>query len=877
MGKKIASIRVVKPGSSPDIDSDFNTEYRERAIEYVTNLYGKNNVSNILTFNTMAAKGALKNMCTIYEIPFKEANDLVSLIPGPEDGKELTLKDIFNPEHHRYSESEDFRDAVSSSRWENILSGAMAVEGKNKTTGVHACGIIISSKELDSVIPMQVRKEDSRYVTQWTYQECESLGLIKMDFLGLDTVDLIQATVENIMKNGKTPPNMTQLIHGSLDDKDVFSMFREGHTVGIFQFGSDMVRELLKRMKPTHFDDLVACTAVARPGPMGMKAHEKYADRKNGLEEVDYIHPDFNGSELVEILQPTHGLVLFQESVTKIANQIAGMTLQEGDDLRKAMGKKKADVMKRMKPKFIEGGVANGFSEEAMTTLWEVLEPFSLYAFNKSHSVAYSLNAYQSAYLKAHFPVEFMSALIQQHISKRDKTLQYLQEAKRMGLTVVPPNVNTSDVTVTPDKNDTTDTIMTFGLGAIKGVGLGNAKIIVDECNANGEYTSLKDLITRVSPLGVNKGVFIALIHSGALDDFHDNRNAMIDCAEREIKKVHKNKNKGSSLFDMFDVDEGLEEYDSSIVETFSERISKEADAIGLYLTSHPVEHVRKRRGNNLATVTTTTERKTFYVPASCVSMTVKRGRGRVSYRMTIEDLTGTLDCYVPKNVVKRWDKYTAQQQVLSFVEKEKDGDIKPEIVDKAFDDSTYAQPRLEVHKAALFKITTGGFGGARLVDIYPLYLSHDGSNASKVVIPVSYPPARREKEKQRFVQLLRDVEQNCPGSDSLLVSFVPDMRKKSLWGERVNTPPMIFDDFAIRNAMAYDIIDKEEGKRHLRSAYSLSPLNKCRSEFQENAVIDEFHRVYPVDTELEFFVDSNHKDLPYLLDEIAGSGNFYL
>ena len=390
MAKKIASIKVIKPGASPDIDSDFHTEHRTRAIEYVTELYGRDNVSNIVTFGTMAAKGALKGMCTIYEVPFKEANELASLIPGAEEGVELTLADIFNPEHPRYNDSEDFRQAVSAPRWKPILEGALAVEGKNKNVGVHACGIIISSKKLTDTIPLQVRKDDNRVITQWTYQECESLGLIKMDFLGLDTVDLIQASVENIMKNGKDAPNMTTLIHGDLADKLVYELFQQGETIGIFQFGSDMVRELLLRMKPTEFNDLAACTAVARPGPMGMLSHTKYADRKNGLEEIDYVHPDFNDSAMVDILDPTYGLIVYQEQVAQIANRIAGMTLQEGDDLRKAMGKKKADVMAKLKPKFIDGGVNNGFSLEAMTLLWDTLEPFAKYAFNKSHSVAYA-------------------------------------------------------------------------------------------------------------------------------------------------------------------------------------------------------------------------------------------------------------------------------------------------------------------------------------------------------------------------------------------------------------------------------------------------------------------------------------------------------
>jgi DNA polymerase-3 subunit alpha len=443
MTKKITSLKVVRAGSSPDVDSDINTERRPETIQHVTEIYGNGNVASIGTFSTLAAKGAFKTMCTIYEIPYAQANKITELIPAGGEGGDITLSDMYDPTKDAYEAAADFRSATSGGEWEQIIEGAMGLEGKNKTTGVHPCGIVISSKPLLNTIPLQVRQDDGLVVTQWSYPELESLGLIKMDFLGLDTVDLIQHTVENIMKNGKTPPNMLEIIHGPMDDKKTFEILARGETIGLFQLASPGVQDLLKRIKPTSIDDIIATTALYRPGPMGVQSHIRYADRKNGKEEIDFIHSDFKGTAIEEILGNTYGLVVFQEQIIRIANQIAGMTLQEGDDLRSAMGKKKMAKMLSMKPKFIEGGKEKGYSAEAMEVLWSTCEEFAKYGFNLAHSVAYGINAYQTAFLKTHYPVEFMAALISQNVGNREKVLIFLQEARRMGLKVGSIDVNT--------------------------------------------------------------------------------------------------------------------------------------------------------------------------------------------------------------------------------------------------------------------------------------------------------------------------------------------------------------------------------------------------------------------------------------------------
>lgn len=676
--RKIAKIEVINSGSPPDVDSDFNTEYRERAIEHVQEIYGQDNVANIVTFGTLAAKGAFKELSTIYNKNFAQANKIASLVPPMIEGVDCKLADIYNPDSDRYGEGADFREAVSGEDWQKIVEGARNIEGRNKSTGVHACGIVISNVPLSDAIPLHVRQKDQRVITQWTYPECESLGLIKMDFLGLDTVDLIQNSVLNIIKNGKTPPNMIDIIHGEMDDPDVYRLFQEGHTTGIFQFGSEMVRNLLLLTKPTEFGDLPAITSVARPGPMRMQSHIKYADRKNGREEVDFIHPEFKGTVMEEILGKTQGLVIYQEQVQQISNKVAGMTLQEGDDLRRAMGKKKKAVMDAMRPKFFKGAITNGFSEEAVTTLWDTLEPFAKYGFNKSHAVAYAMNSYQSAYLKTHYPVEFMAALIAQHVDNKDKTLDHLREASRMGLKVSTVDINLSDVKVSPnyskDKNQNIDIF--FGLAGVKAVSSTMAEIIIKEREDSGEYTSVKNLIDRCYPLGVrNKKIYENLALAGAFDSFGVSRKQVFKNLPQLIDSVKTDESKGESLFDMFEVeDESLETDLTGEDYPFLDRLVNEAEMIGLYLTAHPTDKIGKMANSEQYTkikkLFTSTRNTTTTIIGSLLDMQIKRSKsGSRSIMLNIDDGSGFLTANVAKPVVKGIDKTLAQEKIRKAYE----------------------------------------------------------------------------------------------------------------------------------------------------------------------------------------------------------------
>lgn len=378
----VTTVAVTKPGSPPDIDTDYNTHHRETIVENIRTQYGTQNTARIGTRGMLKAKSSFKDMATIYGAPFKEANRISGLIPGPRDGKECSLNDLYDPESGWYPDGAPFREATATGVWARVVTAARAIEGRTKSVGTHACGVILSSHPLSDIVPVATDKNHDP-ITEYEYAACENLGLIKIDFLGLDTVDIIQNTVQLIQETTGEAPNMPNLVAGALDDKPTYDLLGRGDTVAVFQLSSPGVQELLRKMRPTRADHIAAITALYRPGPMGMEAHTKYADRIGGREPIEPIHPDFAGTVLDSILEPTASLIVFQEQVIEIAQKISGFTGKEGDKLRKAIGKKQTSVMESMRTKFLDGGARNGYSREAMLVLWDKVVEFSKYAFNK--------------------------------------------------------------------------------------------------------------------------------------------------------------------------------------------------------------------------------------------------------------------------------------------------------------------------------------------------------------------------------------------------------------------------------------------------------------------------------------------------------------
>jgi DNA-directed DNA polymerase III alpha subunit len=1179
-------MEIISPGSPPDIDSDFSTVSKDRAYDYVSDLYGHDNVSHIVTFNTLGAKSAFKRMCTIYSIPFSQANRIAGMMPEGVEGHKITFNDIYDEKSDYYEDAADFRAATSGSEWLPIITGARSIANKVQGTGVHACGVIISNKPLTDTIPLMVDSKDGKVTTQWSYQECEALGLIKMDFLGLDTVDLIQHTVQFIQRSGKEPPNMTEIIHGKMDDEDTYRLFQHGETIGVFQFGSEMVRGLLKHMKPTEFNDLAACTAVARPGPMGMNSHTMYADRKNNLAPVEPIHPDFVGSPLEEILGGTYGLCVpagtliedsttgrrvpiesfteghrtpswdpdtgsvvhspvfkvihtgmqdvvkvctwdgwettvgvdhemltpsgfvkageltthdsvgvisqgrlrwdrvttleaagvvdcydldvdnthtylvdgfvthncvYQEQIMQLAQRIAGMSLQEGDKLRKAMGKKKADVMAKMKPRFIQGGVGNGYSEEAMNKLWDILEPFAKYAFNKclhgdtevltsqntkttvkdlyhrfkngeknikilsmfeggglhfhniseivqtgrkplwtvetesgktikitenhrmlttngyrtiksggiqvgseliddkywnnrfrtvqrrptprrgwshksisyhevknisfssdvdktlaenyliargaifetnkiisspkeeilgtadffvngtyfemdskglgrqhlidskygtvpfvyltpenyrdeidaalmsrhissgdkvvsitppedlgdgavlremtyditmsddgpanfianglvshnSHSVAYAMNAYQAAYLKTHYPVEFMSALVAQTISDRDKTLNNLREARRMGLTMGTVDINLSEVRMAPDYSGESPFEILYGISGVKSVSEDTARLIVAERERGGRFTSVYDAVTRCVAAGVNnKTVLVNLALAGAFDGLEPNRRRVVEAIPALLSVGRDESSKGMSLLAALDVP-GEDIFMMPDVEDYSytDRLGMEADMVGLYLSSHPMDHadLSPFGATPLKAVASAASgfgSGTARVVAAVSGIEMRTtGRGKMC-TLHLDDGDGFLSVRLSPKVISGVEKFEAMEDIKTrFCKGEME--VPKSTVAKALKDvpvvETIRQNMVYVMDVTYRRMFGGGQGSVRVDSIRPVTFTHDGGLPVRVRINVDRLGV--DRARKAYVAIPRMLAEKTPGSTPIMIA----------------------------------------------------------------------------------------------------------
>lgn len=1184
--KRVVGMEIISPGSPPDIDSDFSTVSKDRAYDYVSDLYGHDNVSHIVTFNTLGAKSAFKRMCTIYSIPFSQANRIAGMMPEGVEGHKITFNDIYDEKSDYYEDAADFRAATSGSEWLPIITGARSIANKVQGTGVHACGVIISNKPLTDTIPLMVDSKDGKVTTQWSYQECEALGLIKMDFLGLDTVDLIQHTVQFIQRSGKEPPNMTEIIHGKMDDEDTYRLFQHGETIGVFQFGSEMVRGLLKHMKPTEFNDLAACTAVARPGPMGMNSHTMYADRKNNLAPVEPIHPDFVGSPLEEILGGTYGLCVpagtliedsttgrrvpiesfteghrtpswdpdtgsvvhspvfkvihtgmqdvvkvctwdgwettvgvdhemltpsgfvkageltthdsvgvisqgrlrwdrvttleaagvvdcydldvdnthtylvdgfvthncvYQEQIMQLAQRIAGMSLQEGDKLRKAMGKKKADVMAKMKPRFIQGGVGNGYSEEAMNKLWDILEPFAKYAFNKclhgdtevltsqntkttvkdlyhrfkngeknikilsmfeggglhfhniseivqtgrkplwtvetesgktikitenhrmlttngyrtiksggiqvgseliddkywnnrfrtvqrrptprrgwshksisyhevknisfssdvdktlaenyliargaifetnkiisspkeeilgtadffvngtyfemdskglgrqhlidskygtvpfvyltpenyrdeidaalmsrhissgdkvvsitppedlgdgavlremtyditmsddgpanfianglvshnSHSVAYAMNAYQAAYLKTHYPVEFMSALVAQTISDRDKTLNNLREARRMGLTMGTVDINLSEVRMAPDYSGESPFEILYGISGVKSVSEDTARLIVAERERGGRFTSVYDAVTRCVAAGVNnKTVLVNLALAGAFDGLEPNRRRVVEAIPALLSVGRDESSKGMSLLAALDVP-GEDIFMMPDVEDYSytDRLGMEADMVGLYLSSHPMDHadLSPFGATPLKAVASAASgfgSGTARVVAAVSGIEMRTtGRGKMC-TLHLDDGDGFLSVRLSPKVISGVEKFEAMEDIKArFCKGEME--VPKSTVAKALKDvpvvETIRQNMVYVMDVTYRRMFGGGQGSVRVDSIRPVTFTHDGGLPVRVRINVDRLGV--DRARKAYVAIPRMLAEKTPGSTPIMIA----------------------------------------------------------------------------------------------------------
>lgn len=576
--------------SMPDFDVDFDDRRRSEVIDYVTRKYGDERVAMIVTYGTIKTKQALKDSSRVLGYPFSMGETLTKALPPAVMAKDIPLADIQNPESKRYGEAGDFRQLISTDpEAAKVFETALGIEGLKRQWGVHAAGVIMSSDPIIDVIPVMRRIQDGQVITQFDYPTCEGLGLIKMDFLGLRNLTIISDALENIKLNRGHELDLDTL---ALDDVPSYELMARGDTLGVFQLDGGPMRALLKLMKPDNFEDISAVLALYRPGPMGANAHTDYALRKNGIQEVIPIHPELK-EPLAEILGGTYGLIVYQEQVMAVAQKLAGYSLGQADILRRAMGKKKKSELDKQFAGFSQGMQDNGYSMEAVKTLWDILLPFSDYAFNKAHSAAYGVISYWTAYLKAHYAPEYMAALLTSVGDDKDKSAIYLNECRRMGITVLPPDVNESALNFTPVGND-----IRFGMGAIRNVGVNAVEAMVAAREKEGAYSSFKDYLVKVPAVVCNKRTIESLIKAGAFDSLNHHRRALAMIHEEAIDSVITLKrNEAIGQFDLFaGFDEAESEASLSIeIPDLPEwekkdKLSFERDMLGLYVSDHPLQ-----------------------------------------------------------------------------------------------------------------------------------------------------------------------------------------------------------------------------------------------------------------------------------------------
>ncbi len=644
--------------SMPDIDIDFDDEGREKVIQFVTEKYGQENVAQIITYGTMGAKSAIRDTGRVLELPLNQTDRLAKLTPNislehivaDSDTAKEKFKDLRQEEQEQVLELKKI--AQSEDLEAVILQQAAKVEGSVRNIGVHACGFIITPEKITNLVPIATTKDTDMYVTQFDNTVVESAGLLKMDFLGLKTLSLIKDTIEivKVIHNVDLLPD-----EFPLDDVKTYELFQKGETIGIFQFESPGMRKSLKELKPTVFADLIAMVALYRPGPMDYIP--LYIERKHGISKIEYDLPIME-----DILKETYGVTVYQEQVMRLSQVLSDFSKGDADNLRKAMGKKQIEVLNKMKPKFIEQGAKNSHSEEILEKIWKDWEKFASYAFNKSHATCYAYISYQTAYLKAYYPAEFMAATLTHNMSDIKKLSFYMDECKHAGISVLGPDVNESWYKFAVNKQGA----IRFGMGGIKGVGQGAVENIIDERKKNGNYKSIFDLTKRVDLRSVNKRVLEGLAYAGGFDAFTNTHRAQyfsidekgqsfVDKAIRFGNRFQESQSTSQmSLFGGESLQNTLPEPEIPQVEKWGimEKLSKEKEVVGIYISGHPLDdfkhEMRLYCNTNLSFIKNPEENRmnrdlsVAGILTQAQHRTSKQGKGWASF--TIEDYNETYE-----------------------------------------------------------------------------------------------------------------------------------------------------------------------------------------------------------------------------------------
>lgn len=650
--------------SMPDFDIDFCKNKRELVIDYVINKYGKDRVAQIVTFGQLLARGVIRDVGRVLEVPLKTVDKIAKMIP---EAPGTTLKKALKNDPNLESAIE----SVESGK--ELLMHAKKLEGLLRQTGMHAAGVVISDIPIINYVPL-CRGQNGEVLTQFEKNTIEEIGLVKFDFLGLKNLTVIDYAVNKI-KERVRDFNISSI---PLDDEKTYELLSSGQTTGVFQLESTGMKNLLKKLKPTTFEDIVALVALYRPGPIGSGMLDDFVKRKHGEQEITYFMP-----ELEEILKDTYGIIVYQEQVMQIAQVVAGYSLGNADLLRRAMGKKKPEEMEKHKTIFLYGdeklkipGAKNkGFDLKKSEEIFNLMEKFAEYGFNKSHSAAYAMIAYQTAYLKAHFPLEYMSALLSNEVEKGDKVVSFIEECKKMGIKVLPPDINESFRDFTID-NDS----IRFGLGAIKNVGANAIDIIVNEREKNGKYKSLMDLCKRVDLRQANRKVLESLIKAGALDTFNKKRSQLLNVLDRALNEGQKHQKLSAqgilTVFDLLENIEGDEENSDFDLEypeideiPENELLKYEKEVLGFYLSSHPLS----KYSYILELVTTFSSeledvKDDSEVTVGGIIKEIKYHQTKTKERMafvTLEDIEGSIDVVIFPKLLSKNLKYIVEDSII--------------------------------------------------------------------------------------------------------------------------------------------------------------------------------------------------------------------
>ncbi|MBF6330397.1 DNA polymerase III subunit alpha [Nocardia transvalensis] len=648
--------------SMPDIDMDFDDRRRGEMVRYATEKYGTDRVAQVITFGKIKTKAAIKDAARVHfgQPGFSIADRISKALPPPVAAKDIPLAGIVDPKHERYPEAAEVRSLIETDKdVSTIFETARGLEGLIRNAGVHACAVIMSSEPLVDVIPLWQR-EDGAVITGWDYPSCEAIGLLKMDFLGLRNLTVIGDAIDNIEANRGETVELDSL---GTDDPKTYELLGRGDSLGVFQLDGNAMRDLLRRLGPTGFEDIIAVNALYRPGPMAMNTHNNYADRKNGRQAIEPIHEEL-AEPLRDILAETYGLVVYQEQIMQIAQRVAGFSMGRADVLRRAMGKKKLEVLEKEFEGFRAGMRENGFSDEAVQALWDTVLPFAGYAFNKSHAAGYALVGYWTAYLKANYQAEYMAALLTSVADNKDKSAIYLAECRQLGLKVLPPDVNESSLRFSAVGND-----IRFGLGGIRNVGANVVESIIETRNKKGKYTSFADFVEKSELVCCNKRVLESLIKAGAFDSFGHPRKALIDVHEEAVDAVTGLKRQEAmGQFDLFGIEGGAQESssDSSPLSHLSfdgeewprkVLLGIEREMLGLYVSGHPLDgtnHIlRKAAPKPIAAVLANAPREGTITISGMISSLERRvnKKGESWAIAVIEDLDASVEVlFFPKS-----------------------------------------------------------------------------------------------------------------------------------------------------------------------------------------------------------------------------------